>query len=131
MVKNLGVVIEWQEIEWRMFTDRMLGDTPHMWMVGLWAEYPDPDDFLRIQWWISPDWHNPEFDCLVEDARGVMDQEERMRMYRQSDRIMIEMAPLLPLVYGRFHILVNPRVKNFITTPLDWWSWKNVILESP
>lgn len=128
-LENLGVEVNWQQVQWRRFPKRLLDEKPHMWMVGWWADYPDPDDFLRIQWWVSPDWHHQAFKRLVKDAQQVMDQEERMSIYRRADQIMIETAPILPLAYGRFHILVKPWVKNYITSTLDWWSWKNVILE--
>jgi len=58
-----------------------------------------------------------------------MDQEERMRMYQQADRILIEEAPILPLAYGRFHMLVKPWVRRYLTSPLRWWYWKDVIIE--
>jgi ABC-type oligopeptide transport system substrate-binding subunit len=76
-----------------------------------------------------PEWQNEAYDRLVEGARGVMDQEERMRMYQQADRILIEEAPILPLAYGRFHILVKPWVRRYLTSPLRWWYWKDVIIE--
>lgn len=40
-----------------------------------------------------------------------MDQEERMKLYRRADQILIEAAALLPLTYGRLHLLVKPWVK--------------------
>ena len=100
-----------------------------MWMVGWWVDYPDPDDVLRVQWWVAPGWQNEIYERLVEDARRVTDQEERMRMYGQADRILIEEAPILPLAYGRFHMLVKPWVRRYLTPPLRWWYWEDVIIE--
>jgi len=69
----LGVEITWEEIEWARFPDRMSEDTPHVWMVGYWADYPDPDDYLRVVWWLSPGWQHQVYDRLVEEARRVPD----------------------------------------------------------
>lgn len=107
----------------------MSKETPHMWMVGWWADYPDPDDFLRVQWWVAPEWQNKAYDRLMEGARRAMDQEERMRLYQQADRILVEEAPILPLAYGSFHILVKAWVKKYLTSPRKWWFWKDVIIE--
>jgi ABC-type oligopeptide transport system substrate-binding subunit len=98
-------------------------------MVGWWADYPDPDDFLRVQWWVAPGWQDQTYDRLVESARRTMDQEERIKLYRQAEAILVEEAPVLPLCYARFHMLVKPWVRRFTTSPLRWWYWKDVILE--
>jgi|GEM_PF-418911 len=128
-LESLGVEITWEKIEWRKFPDRMAEGTPHLWMVGYWADYPDPDDYLRVMWWLPPGWQNEVYDQLVEDARRAMDQEERMKLYQKADRILIEEAPLLPLCYARFHMLVKPWVRKYLTSPLRWWYWKDVIIE--
>jgi ABC-type oligopeptide transport system substrate-binding subunit/DNA-binding SARP family transcriptional activator len=128
-LENLGVEITWKEIAWALFPDKISESTPHLWLVSWYADYPDPDDFLRILWWFPPDWQNKEYDRLVEEARCVMNQKKRMKMYRQADGILVEETPLLPLCYGRFHMLVKPWVRKHRTSPLMWWSWKDVILE--
>ena len=53
-----------------------------------------------------------------------------MAMYRQADRILVEEAPVLPLTYGRFHILVKPWVRRYRTSPLHRSFWKDVVLEA-
>ena len=129
-LENLGVEITWNRVEWASFYELMSKGTPHLWMVGWYADYPDPDDVLRVQWWLGfGGWHNEVYNKLVEDARRVMDQAERMRMYQQADKILIEDVPVLPLSYGCFHMLVKPWVRNLFTSPLKWWSWKDVIIE--
>jgi ABC-type oligopeptide transport system substrate-binding subunit/DNA-binding SARP family transcriptional activator len=127
--ENLGVEITWQEIEWGRFFDRVSEETPHMWMVGWIADYPDPDNFLRVQYWVAPGWQSKVYDGLVEDARRVTDQGERMSTYQQAERILVEEAPVLSLCYGRFHMLVKPWVRKYSTSPMKWWFWKDVIIE--
>ncbi len=128
---NLGVEITWREIEWRRFFNRLSEERPHMWMVEWLVDYPDPDNLLRVsrQLWVAPNWRNEVCEGLVEGARRVMDQGERMRMYQQADRILIEEAPILPLYYGRFHLLVKPWVRKHPTSPQKLWFWKDVIIE--
>jgi ABC-type oligopeptide transport system substrate-binding subunit len=129
-LENLGVEITWEIKEWGSFYDLFSEGAPHLWLAGWYADYPDPDDILRVQWWLRfIGWQNSEYDRLVEGARRVLDQTKRMEMYSQADRILMEAVPLLPLCYGRFHMLMKPWVKNFVTSPLKWWSWKDVVLE--
>jgi ABC-type transport system substrate-binding protein/DNA-binding SARP family transcriptional activator/MoxR-like ATPase len=128
-LESLGIEISWMESTWAEFPDKMSVDAPQLWMAGWYADYPDPDDFLRIQWWISPAWRNNDFDQLVEGAGRSMDQEDRMNKYREADKLLVEEAPILPLCYGRFHMLAKPWVRKYFMSPLKWWSWKDVILE--
>jgi ABC-type transport system substrate-binding protein len=129
-LENLGIDVDWKLVEWGTFYDLFSERTPQLWMVGWYADYPDPDDFLRVPWWLRlGGWQNPAYDELVEGARRVLDQPERMRMYQQADRMLVEEAPLVPLCYGRYHMLVKPWVKELFTSSLKWWSWKDVILE--
>lgn len=116
-------------MEWGRFSEKNILDKVHIWMVGWIADYPDPDNFLRVLWWKDPAWHHDEYWDLVENASRVMDQDERMRMYQQADKILVEEVPLLPLIYERFHMLVKPWVKRLPTSPLRNWFWKDIILE--
>jgi ABC-type oligopeptide transport system substrate-binding subunit len=58
-----------------------------------------------------------------------MDQEERMSLYRQADRILVEDAPVMPVGYGRQHLLVKPWVSRFPTSAIKYLFWKDVIIE--
>jgi len=126
---NLGIKVNWQKVEWAQFADQLVNEKPHLWLVGWWSDYPDPDDFLRVQWWFSPSWQQKDYLELIMRAQRAMNQKERMQMYQQADQILIDEAPLLPLAYLRFHMLVKPWVKKNRTSPLRWWFWKDIILE--
>ncbi len=56
------------------------------------------------------------YDELVERARRLTDQAERLRLYRQADRILMEEAAIVPITYERDPLLVKPWVRRF----LDW-----------
>jgi ABC-type oligopeptide transport system substrate-binding subunit len=129
-LENLGVEITCSQVDWGRFLDTLGRENPHMWPMGWRADYPDPDSFLRAsQWRVRTKWQNEAFDALVEGARRVMDQEERMRMYQQADRILVEEAPILPLLYYRQHLLVKPWVRKYPTSAIEKWFWKDVVIE--
>ena len=126
----LGVEITWKPLEWRELLDCLSRETPPMWLMGWRADYPDPDSFLRAsEWRVTGGWQNEGYDGLVEGARRVTDQGERMRMYQEADKLLVEEVPILPLGYGRFHMLVKPWVKRYPTSPVKVWFWKDVIIE--
>jgi len=128
--ENLGVEITWEGMEWATFLERLERDPPSMLIIKWMADYPDPDSFLRV----CPArdytrWRNRAYERLVEEARRVTDQGERMSLYGQADRILIEEAPIMPLTYGRVHLLVKPWVSKYPTSALERWLWRDVIIE--
>ena len=127
--EHLGVEIVWEAMDWGDYLERLLEERPHMWSMGWSADYPDPDNFLRTSEWASLGWQNETFNNLVESARRVADQAERMDMYRQADKILIEEAAVLPLIYGRYLVLVKPWVRIFPISPIRGTFWKDVIIE--
>jgi oligopeptide transport system substrate-binding protein len=124
---NLGVEITWSEVDWGEYLDQR---TLRMWLMGWIADYPDPDTFLRAaRWRVRTKWQSEAFDALVEGARRVMEQGERMKMYQRADRVLVEEAPILPLFYPRGDLLVKPWVSRYLTIAGKLWLWKDVVIE--
>jgi ABC-type oligopeptide transport system substrate-binding subunit len=72
--------------------------------MGWSADYPDPENFLRVGLENEgTGWRNEECDRLVREARRLLDQEERMALYQRADRILIREAPFLATRYGQSH----------------------------
>jgi oligopeptide transport system substrate-binding protein len=118
-------------LEWASFLDKLNRDPPPLWGIAWYADYPDPDSFLRASnVRLYTRWRNETYERLVEEARRVMGQGERMRLYRQADRILVEEAAIIPLTYSREHILVKPWVRNLPISALGGWFWNEVIIEA-
>jgi oligopeptide transport system substrate-binding protein len=117
--KNLGLDLEASNLEWKELLQQLVQDPPHMHILGWSADYRDPDNFLHVvfhsgEGMNDPHWHNARFDALVEEAARVTDQEKRMALYREADRILVaEEAVIMPLSYGQWHMLAKP----WITLP--------------
>jgi oligopeptide transport system substrate-binding protein len=127
---NLGVKIKGESKEWATLLDRMLTDPPHIFLMAWTAAYPDPDYFLRAR---IPQsycrWQNEAFERLVEKARRVTDRGERMKLYELADSILVEEAAIVPLTYGRSHLLVKPWVSRYPRSALEVAFWKDVIIK--
>jgi ABC-type oligopeptide transport system substrate-binding subunit len=64
------------------------------------------------------------FHHVLAEARRCQDQQQRLQIYQQADRLLIDEAVALPLAYGMEHSLVKPWVRNW-----DFWNLHQVILE--
>ena len=80
-------------------------------------------------WRYETGWRNETYDRLVEEARRLTDQGERMKLYGQADRILVEEAAIIPLYYGREHWLVKPWVSKYPLSPSRRF-WKDVVIEA-
>jgi ABC-type oligopeptide transport system substrate-binding subunit/class 3 adenylate cyclase len=129
--EELGVGIQEEAItEWPAFFERLSRDPPRLYTWGWMADYADPDNFLREG--IPREqtgWRNEVYDALVEKARRVTDQEERLKLYRQADRILVVEAAIMPVAYARWHLLVKSWVSRYPTSAMSSCFWKDVIIE--
>ena len=129
-METLGVDIRWQAVELASFSNRVKGQLPGMFLMGWMPDCPDPGSLLRanrIQQYTH--WRSERFANLVEKAGQTTNQADRMNLYREADRLLIEEASMVPLTYGRSLQLVKPWVKNYSTSPITRWLWKDFIIE--
>jgi len=119
-------------MDFSQFIDRIDKASAHM-IQGFWVpDYPDPDACLRA----SPvrrrsHWRNEVYEKLVEKARRVLDQSERLRLYSHADRMLVEdQVVIMPLTYMWSHVLVKPWVRTFPASALNQWLWKDIVIEA-
>ena len=102
------------------------------------ADFNDPDNFLYTFWSSknvlprSTNYDNQEIIDLLDAARVMVDEDERIAAYQKIDNAVVhEDAVVLPL-YQRNHLFcVNPRVKGFKLAWNGWndMSWYGISLE--
>jgi oligopeptide transport system substrate-binding protein len=128
--ENLGVDVTRETLDFETLNDRLRKSFPYARCGGFLANYPDPHNFLQPDWLRNlAEWRIKAYDRLVEKAKRVTDQGERMRLYGQADRMLIEEAAIVPLTYARMHRLIKPWVRKYPISPICWWFWKDVIIE--
>jgi ABC-type oligopeptide transport system substrate-binding subunit/class 3 adenylate cyclase len=126
----LGVRITWEVLDWRGFLDRFHAEIAQATLIGWLADYPDADSFLRAGNHLrATRWRDEAFEALVEQARRVTDQTARMKLYQEADRILVEEAALIPLLYSRRHLLVKPWLRKYLSSPTGTIFLKEVIIE--
>jgi oligopeptide transport system substrate-binding protein len=128
--ETLGVEVSFKKIPIIDIEERATSEPFHIYLQGWGADYPDPDNFLRVGFPKEMSgWDGAAFDGLVAKARRMIDQTQRLKLYQEADRILIEEAVVLPLIYGMTHLLVKPWVKRFPISPMGEWFLKDMIIE--
>jgi ABC-type oligopeptide transport system substrate-binding subunit/class 3 adenylate cyclase len=128
--EQLGVQVFCESMEWQVYLQRVAESMPHLW-YGAWvADYPDPDTFLRVGLAsFRRGWPAQPYEQLLEAARRITDQPQRLQLHRQADRMVIEQAVVLPFAYGTRHCLVKPWVKRYPLFYIGAPLWKRVVIE--
>jgi oligopeptide transport system substrate-binding protein len=128
--QNLGIKVCMEILEFSTLIERLSQQPPHMFGLSWFADYPDPDSFLRANPILRyTGWHSDDYNRQVETARRATDQAERMKLYAQADRFLVDEAVVLPGTYGRSHLLMKPWVSRYPTSAMATLSWKDVVIE--
>jgi ABC-type transport system substrate-binding protein len=98
---------------------------------GWWADYPDPDNFLRVCVQLNLErWPTERYGTLIEHAARKTDQAERLAAYREAEMILADEAVVVPLAYGVEHLMLKPWVTQYPTVAVKHPGfWKDVRVE--
>jgi ABC-type oligopeptide transport system substrate-binding subunit len=83
------------------------------------ADFPDPEAFFSPLLAVMPVFRDEEISALLGEARARSDQDERMALFREIDRLLVaERCALLPTTYGASVLLCRPWVHGLRSSPL-------------
>ena len=99
------------------------------------VDYPDPNNLLAQVWHSQDpgfgrqDWRNDAFDQLVDTAAFEMNTVSRMRMYGDAERILVEEAGGVFLVYPLNLELRKPWLKGLKINKsgYSYFTWDNSV----
>ena len=111
--RNLGVVVALENQEWKVYLKKLQNDPPHIFRLGWGADYPDPDNFMKLFTATSGNnhtrWKNPRYDQLLEQAARALDAKKRAKLYDEAQKVLCETAlPIVPLFWTAESTLLNP-----------------------
>jgi oligopeptide transport system substrate-binding protein len=121
----LGIDIEIEILESSAYEEAFNSSDFQMNLGGWAADYPDPDNWLPGQFGTDASgnqylYSNPEVDALFEQAAVEMDNEKRIDLYEQAQKIIFQDdAGIAPLEHVATFHLVKPNVKGWQLHPMD------------
>jgi oligopeptide transport system substrate-binding protein len=133
--ETLNVEVGLEGVDWSEFIRRRDEDAPDLSISAWSADYPDPDNMLRVLFHsregVNPiRWRNPDFDAPLEQARRQTDRKQRLELYQTADRILVSEAAVLPLGYAVARQLVKPYVR-LPRTPPYLLRLKHAVVDRP
>jgi ABC-type oligopeptide transport system substrate-binding subunit/class 3 adenylate cyclase len=128
--ESLGVGVAQETEDHGVHTDAAHRERAHLFFWANFPPYADPHVFLGAESVCRETrWQNDAYDELVETARRTMDQEQRMDLCRQADRILVKQAAIMPLAYVGRQLLIKPWVSRYPTCAISRGFWQDVIIE--
>jgi oligopeptide transport system substrate-binding protein len=111
--RNLGVLVKLENQEWKVYLKQLQNNPPAIFRLGWGADYPDPDNFMKLFTSNSGNnhtrWKNKEYDQLLELAARELDPKKRAGLYDRAQKILCETAlPIMPLFWVAESTLLNP-----------------------
>jgi oligopeptide transport system substrate-binding protein len=127
----LGIEIEIEVIHhpWDSAIERKRADSSVLFFGSWTPDYPDPEELLNMSSFNLTGWRNEAYEALIQQARVLMDQEERLILYHRAQEILVDQSPVLPLSYDRRSLLIKPWVRRFPTSPIGQQFWNDVVIE--
>jgi len=104
------------ETTWSNFESMLRANKAPIFIYAWYADFPDPDNFLGTLFHSKSTYnftayHNPEVDRLLDRAKVERDYLKRMEMYRKIEEIILNDAPIVPMVNHLFQMAYQPYVR--------------------
>lgn len=114
----LDIEVEVEAIEWAAYLRELRRGTFQMYGAGWIADYPDPENFIGKLFGTDSGvnhtgYSNARVDALLREAATLRDDEQRYRLYREAEQIIIDEAPAIPTFWAVDHYLVRDCVRNW------------------
>lgn len=125
---RLGINATIQNQEWKVYLDTTQTLNYQISRAGWIGDFDDPHTFLDM--WVTgggnnqTGWSNAEYDRLLRSALATKSEPERMAVYQKLEAILADEVPVIPIYFYTRIYAISPKVKNWVTTPLDNRAWK-------
>ncbi len=120
--ENLGISIAIEQEEFGIFLRDIDQGNFSMFSLGWIADYPDPQNFLEINFRSDSGnnqsgYSNSEVDALFDQADREQDPERRLEIYQEAEQIIVDEEPWIPLYHQKASYLVKPNIQGFEIPP--------------
>lgn len=133
--KELNIDVSLRNEEFKVFLDtqrKLQYDVCFTLWIG---DYPDPNTFLDMMETDNGNndtgWSNAEYDHLISRANMTTDRAQRFEVFQQAEELLMNQAPVLPVLFGAHVYLVRPEVRNYAVAPGSYVAYKRVDLVAP
>jgi oligopeptide transport system substrate-binding protein len=120
---EVGIRLEVHIVPWGEMSRRIQQQTAPAFMLGWVADLADPDAFLRALFQSDVisnlfAFEDEEADRLLDRGAREMHPVKRVHLYREAERRILQLAPLVPLYHSSGLLATHRRVRGFDPGPM-------------
>ena len=134
-LEAVGFTVEPVGAPWNPdFLDATLSGGAPMYLLGWTGDFGDPDNFIGTFFQAqSPEWgfDNPELRSLLDQAEIETDQDARVGLYEEANRLIMEELPGLPYASTQPALAFRPGVDGFVPSPVQNEDLSDVTVAPP
>ena len=115
--ENLGVQTEIVTYEDKVYWDEHAAGNFDVAYDGWTGDYLDPDTnlncFTQARVFDENRWSGEkalEYDSMIEECRNLTDNAQRMEIFAEAEKLLMEEMPIMPLYFRNTQLLVKPTV---------------------
>jgi len=113
-----GIAVEFRYLtDWPAYSKMLADGKLPVFLYAWYADVPDPDNFLfQLFYSRSPrnffGYANPAVDALLAAARNEHEMGRRVELYRRAEQLVLDDAPILPIMHHTYERLFQPYVRS-------------------
>ena len=130
--RELGVQSTIEPLEQKTWIQNQQNKTHTIGLMGWIADYADPRTFLGLftsssgsNW---TNWGSSDYDALITRTDQATDVQERFTAFQQAEELLLQAAPVTPVVIFPKLYLLHPAVRNWEPAPLGIHRFQRVEL---
>lgn len=124
-----GIQVRLEGLEAKVFVNRVSKQDYHL-AYGDWAaDFADPINFLEVFKYKKGGsnntlWENSQYAHLLDLSSQTSDVKQRNELLAESERILIEEMPIIPVLYSNMLYLSQPGLKDVVLSPMGFVDFK-------
>lgn len=139
--KNLNVNLKIKLCSYEERNKAIASGKAKIWRSGWIADYPDAENFLSLFYGKNIKENSAEvnafrfkdsnYDQLFEIAMKELDETKRNDLFALCDQIIVDKAPVLPILTDDFVVMVNARVRDFKSNSMEVLDFSSIFIKEP
>lgn len=127
--RKLGIQLQLEAVEQKVYFDRMASKQYTISLASWIADFEDPINFLEAFKYPysatnNTGWSNAQFTELLDQSLDVTDPIHRLQLLSQSEAILLEEMPIIPVFHYTMLYRSRPDLKNVVLSRMGHLDFK-------
>lgn len=128
--REIGITLNLEAQESKSFYERV-GSGKFQLSLGSWfADIPDPVNFLDVFKYKhlktnGTGWQDERYVALLDSAAKEGNPDKRLELLIQSEALLLEEAPVIPLYFAAWNWVENPKLQDVYVSPIGFFDMRH------